>query len=221
MHAGLGARTGDVGMIAFGTVTGGVSAKLTGGNFWQGAVTGLFVSALNHANHKEEGDPNNTGLQTRKYHTNEKGEIDSENLNYIPKGDTELYKVAESAPLRVGELTIFSHGNSQGFVGIFNYNVNNGVSNTLFSDSLMWRNLVNGKTHNLTMVLRSCNTGSEDVYNNISRVLTKQTPGLTIYAPSSYWASNGRVQWHSKGKTYYGHFNIYQGGSLINHVNNK
>lgn len=48
---GLGGCKGssNVGMIAFGTVSGGVSAKLTGGNFWQGAVAGLFVSALNHA----------------------------------------------------------------------------------------------------------------------------------------------------------------------------
>ncbi|CAD0004193.1 RHS repeat-associated core domain-containing protein [Flavobacterium salmonis] len=51
-HAGLGAGTGDLGMIAFGTVSGGAGAALTGGNFWQGAVTGLVVSGLNHAMHK-------------------------------------------------------------------------------------------------------------------------------------------------------------------------
>ena len=39
------------GMIAFGTVMGGAGAALTGGNFWQGAVTGLVVSGLNHAAH--------------------------------------------------------------------------------------------------------------------------------------------------------------------------
>src|SRR5690606_32944539 len=36
----------------FGTVSGGLSAELTGGNFWQGAATGLTVSALNHVAHK-------------------------------------------------------------------------------------------------------------------------------------------------------------------------
>ena len=36
-------------MIAFGTIAGGAGAALTGGNFWQGAVTGLVVSGLNHA----------------------------------------------------------------------------------------------------------------------------------------------------------------------------
>lgn len=30
-------------MIAFGTVSGGTGAALTGGNFWQEAVTGLVV----------------------------------------------------------------------------------------------------------------------------------------------------------------------------------
>lgn len=36
----------------FGTVSGGLSAELTGGNFWQGAATGLTVSALNHVANK-------------------------------------------------------------------------------------------------------------------------------------------------------------------------
>ncbi len=40
------------GIIAFGTVAGGAGAALTGGNFWQGAVTGLVVSGLNHFAHK-------------------------------------------------------------------------------------------------------------------------------------------------------------------------
>jgi len=53
--AGKFASSG-VGMIGFGTVMGGAGAELSGGNFWQGAVTGLYVSALNHFAHsnKEE-----------------------------------------------------------------------------------------------------------------------------------------------------------------------
>jgi len=49
---GVGAGTGNLGMIAFGTISGGLGAKLSGGNFWQGAVTGLVVSGLNHYAHK-------------------------------------------------------------------------------------------------------------------------------------------------------------------------
>ncbi len=43
--------SGDFGTIAFGTVSGGAGAALTGGNFWQGAATGFTVTALNHAMH--------------------------------------------------------------------------------------------------------------------------------------------------------------------------
>lgn len=41
-----------VGTLLFGTLAGGAGAKMTGGNFWEGAVTGLIVSGLNHAMHK-------------------------------------------------------------------------------------------------------------------------------------------------------------------------
>jgi hypothetical protein len=42
----------------FGTVSGGLSAELTGGNFWQGAATGLTVSALNHVAHRSDAPDN-------------------------------------------------------------------------------------------------------------------------------------------------------------------
>ncbi|WP_278011728.1 hypothetical protein [Flavobacterium gyeonganense] len=54
-HQGISGAIGAnnvAGMIAFGTVSGGAGAALTGGNFWQGAVTGLVVSGLNHALHQ-------------------------------------------------------------------------------------------------------------------------------------------------------------------------
>ena len=41
----------NFGTIAFGTVMGGAGSRLGGGNFWQGAVTGLIVSMMNHAMH--------------------------------------------------------------------------------------------------------------------------------------------------------------------------
>lgn len=44
---------GAVGMVAFGALSGGVGAELSGGNFWQGAVTGGIVAGLNHAMHKQ------------------------------------------------------------------------------------------------------------------------------------------------------------------------
>ncbi|CAA9202861.1 hypothetical protein FLA105534_04286 [Flavobacterium bizetiae] len=53
-HQGISGAIGfnnSLGTIAFGTISGGAGASLTGGNFWQGAVTGLFVSGLNHFAH--------------------------------------------------------------------------------------------------------------------------------------------------------------------------
>ena len=43
-------------MVAFGALSGGVGAELSGGNFWQGAVTGGIVAGLNHAMHKMGGE---------------------------------------------------------------------------------------------------------------------------------------------------------------------
>jgi hypothetical protein len=51
-----------VGTIAFGAVSGGVGASLTGGNFWQGFVIGGTVSALNHVGHRIR-----TSQETRTY----------------------------------------------------------------------------------------------------------------------------------------------------------
>jgi hypothetical protein len=42
----------DVGTIAFGALSGGVGAELSGGNFWQGAITGGIVAGLNDVMHK-------------------------------------------------------------------------------------------------------------------------------------------------------------------------
>lgn len=50
--ANLSATAGDVSTMFFGSVSGGLSAELTGGNFWEGAATGLTVSGLNHVAHR-------------------------------------------------------------------------------------------------------------------------------------------------------------------------
>lgn len=64
--AGKFAESG-VGMVTFGTLAGGAGASLTGGNFWQGAATGLVVSGLNHfahsTNNYEESDPSGVNSQ--------------------------------------------------------------------------------------------------------------------------------------------------------------
>jgi hypothetical protein len=46
----LGLKNG-VGTVLFGAISGGAGSRMSGGNFWQGAVTGGIVSGLNHAAH--------------------------------------------------------------------------------------------------------------------------------------------------------------------------
>lgn len=58
---GIGGAWADktAGTVFFGSISGGAAAALTGGNFWQGAVTGLIVSGLNHTLHDAfDGDNN-------------------------------------------------------------------------------------------------------------------------------------------------------------------
>lgn len=73
---GIGAGTGNLGMIAFGTVSGGAGAALTGGNFWQGAVTGLVVSGLNHYVHQMD----DNGYDEKGNKVNDEGGDDTDYL---------------------------------------------------------------------------------------------------------------------------------------------
>ncbi len=54
----LGAKNG-IGTVLFGAIAGGAGASLSGGCFWQGAVTGGIVAGLNHELHGGGGDPPN------------------------------------------------------------------------------------------------------------------------------------------------------------------
>ena len=51
---GLDAKLGDAGMLAFGAVSGGLSALATGGDFFRGAAIGLVTSGFNHLQHSTE-----------------------------------------------------------------------------------------------------------------------------------------------------------------------
>ncbi len=52
---GIGGKFADsvMGTLSFGAVTGGAGSAIGGGNFWQGAVTGLIVAGFNDLLHKE------------------------------------------------------------------------------------------------------------------------------------------------------------------------
>ncbi len=61
---GVGGKFGHstTGTLVFGTLAGGAGAALTKGNFWQGAVTGLIVSGLNHVAHSLNSQKNGYNL---------------------------------------------------------------------------------------------------------------------------------------------------------------
>ncbi len=53
-----------LGQISFSSLSGGVGAKLSGGNFWRGAATGATIGLLNHAKHIQQNNMQ-TNLQVR------------------------------------------------------------------------------------------------------------------------------------------------------------
>ena len=184
-----------VGTILFGTLAGGGGALLTKGNFWQGAVTGFFVSAFNHSVH---GTPKK-GYTSRQFKMKE-GTVTSEKLVYFKKGeykgpdgkmydDRLLYAQAMSENMKSGVLSIFAHG--------YNHNVNYlvqefAISAMFLNDSVMWQNFKSsGGT--LTMDLKLCNTGVMSSEINIGQHLTNNHKGLTIYAPAGFWHYDGTI----------------------------
>lgn len=80
-------------MVAFGALSGGVGAELSGGNFWQGAVTGGIVAGLNHAMHKMGGEDPRKPINKRRLTENEIELIGSNYPNYDKYPDAEsVYK---------------------------------------------------------------------------------------------------------------------------------
>ena len=45
---------GEVGMLVYSAVAGGISSEINGGDFWKGACIGLVTAGLNHLQHKTE-----------------------------------------------------------------------------------------------------------------------------------------------------------------------
>jgi len=84
---GIGGKFANsvVGTLSFGAVMGGAGSVIGGGNFWQGAVTGLIVAGFNHLLHDEDGTQ-----------TNEKTDTQQETIyseNQILKGENGPFEV--------------------------------------------------------------------------------------------------------------------------------
>ena len=78
------AANSAVGTIAFGALSGGIGAELTGGNFWQGAITGGIVAGLNHAMHM--GDPPGRERRRFRQRENNRSRVGSGSLLFDARG---------------------------------------------------------------------------------------------------------------------------------------
>jgi RHS repeat-associated protein len=94
------------GTLFFGAVAGGAGAELTGGNFWQGATTGLIVAALNHVAHKiQEGldQPKDKIYSGHQILISEKGVVDARiNIEY-------KYKIVDGKKIVIDGSVVINH----------------------------------------------------------------------------------------------------------------
>ena len=107
----LGGKTQTaVGQALFGTVAGGVTAELQGGNFWQGAAMGLTVSLLNHVAHEIDG-PKDPPSKYKRYFAQKLEEskyldktISSESGAFAAAIPIALTTSAIDGPIPIGEI---------------------------------------------------------------------------------------------------------------------
>ncbi|MEC4049002.1 hypothetical protein OX284_006150 [Flavobacterium sp. SUN046] len=121
------------GTIAFGTVMGGAGSRLGGGNFWQGAVTGLIVSMMNHVMHQSafrEIDPPN---KYKRYFRMMSRLLD--NIKTIDSNSEAVYHYyyGDFEPVQLGPNTIKSLINSNEYQRVSNRLVT-GVAESLNDD---------------------------------------------------------------------------------------
>jgi hypothetical protein len=82
--------------ILFGAISGGVGARVSGGNFWEGAGIGALVAGLNHSLHGEGGDcPHYPEFKTIEGNRGYWGNLES-SCNML---DNMAYDIANSAYL--------------------------------------------------------------------------------------------------------------------------
>src|SRR5690606_4060261 len=95
---GLSGTASDISTMLFGSASGGLSSKLAGGNFWEGAAIGLTVSGLNHVAHKIEHRklvnerPKNIGLRG-----GDKPTVSTMEIDYLTDYDPSLNSMHENA----------------------------------------------------------------------------------------------------------------------------
>jgi RHS repeat-associated protein len=173
---------GDFGTVAFGTISGGAGASLTGGNFWQGAATGLVVSGLNHAMHRMNG---NTEISVSKY--NKLSDAQKSKYQEVPK----------DAIIQVIEQTAVSIVTPSGAVTVKNLNVTeiwgktklvlkkNLIRSTTSSNVLESKFGINTVTQIFYRTFEYSNSFFTNFMTSVGNVLYPSDVSLTIYNSSS------------------------------------
>ena len=122
----FGAIAGDFassagGTIAFGALSGGIGAELSGGNFWEGAVIGGIVAGLNHVAHRVDND--HEWMLTKDGKTVKVGNKGGDQIDYLydehygPVLDRPLLAVAEveHSTITTGKFSSGGHSTESGF----------------------------------------------------------------------------------------------------------
>ena len=173
-------RDSGAGMIAFGTIAGGVGAELSGGNFWQGAVTGLIVSGLNHLSQRMQGYEDASYDPTKVDKSNSSDIANGDVINMHNNGSALDLWAQQSTPPN-GTVEVHAHGNNQGFGRMYKLDE---IKSFLYAKSPTWKTMVDyGKK--ITLKLFACNTGSGS--NSIAKQISMAFKNVTVVAPTAYW----------------------------------
>lgn len=123
-------------------LSGGIGAELTGGNFWQGAVTGGVVAGLNHAMHhitrpKDGDDPRNPSNKKRIT-------FKEARENYLRARGERLYQDIQSMGVELHESDFGANGQA-----IINYDQKgfNGIDNALVHGNVTFERIPGNPTY--------------------------------------------------------------------------
>jgi hypothetical protein len=139
--------------VLFGTVAGGVTSRLQGGNFWEGAAMGLAISGLNHAGHRIR-----ASQQTRTYSLPATASSPDGNLPIHQQSDPEVgctQEVMESiVEYKTGQVLNLDKSNGADFVQLAGTDtvksLNLSVSRAYNNAHIIRTNMANGNPSVIT-----------------------------------------------------------------------
>lgn len=164
----------------FGTVSGGLSAELTGGSFWAGARQGLITSGLNYittSSFEKKSEYANGG----KKKTNNAVTKSDNIILFDPDENPVLYGYAMEQPVEEGVVKVFSHGNTKEING---NKTPEGISQMMYENSPTWKSFIdNGAKAKLIVEFHSCKVAMHETA--IAYKFSGKFPSVEVRAPSN------------------------------------